>query len=78
MDLWDLKEGSFVICSAIVVFRAGLDMVLGEKIPFLPGIKPHSFRSWAPISQSHCQLWGYIPEKYCVWQYYSWQEQDIK
>lgn len=78
MDLWNLKEGSFVVCSAIMVCRAGLDMVLGEKIPPLPGIKPHIFRSWAAISQIHCQLWFYFPEKYRVWQYYSWQEQDIK
>lgn len=38
MYLWDSKAGSFVGCSAITVSRAGLDMVLREEIPPLPGI----------------------------------------
>jgi hypothetical protein len=62
--LWDLKAGFFMGCSAITLSRAGLDMVFGEEISPLPGVKPHSFSSWPAISQIHCQLWVYVPEKY--------------
>lgn len=42
--LWDLKAGSFMGCSAIMLSRAGLDMVLGEE-------KPSFARNQAPFIQ---------------------------